>query len=266
MLVLMVTGQLFLMQLNNREKKSNALSILLHGDGFSFCTPTHHHLYTFEKDNLTEKSLRSWIDYHQLKELNPTLIHFENEAVTVPEELFSEDNLVSYLTSSQKISEEEEQSFDPVKKTKQKVVYSISKEKKNLLKAIFPKASSSHFVSSLLPDLATFSEGRVKKNLFIHLRNGYFDLFLYQGSQLLIQNSFKQVNADEFLYYLFYVTEQFYLNPDQFDLYFLGEYDKYADYYTGVSIFHNAITFLDSKQAQRDPAHPIPYFHHYVSE
>ena len=60
-----------------------------------------------------------------------------------------------------------------------------------------------------------------------------------------MQNSFPQKNADEFMYYLFYVCEQFYLKPEQFDLFFLGQYFPYSDYYNGTKEFHPNCSHLD---------------------
>ena len=70
--------------------------------------------------------------------------------------------------------------------------------------------------------------------MFIHLRKEQFDLFLFQGGQLLVQTAFHK-NADEFMYYLFYVCEQF--EAEQFDLFFLGQYFPYSDY-NGTKEFH----------------------------
>ena len=94
---------------------------------------------------------------------------------------------------------------------------------------------------------------KARKNMFIHLRKEQFDLFLFQGGQLLVQNSFPQKNADEFMYYLFYVCEQFYLKPEQFDLFFLGQYFPYSDYYNGTKEFHPNCSHLDPISPQWTP-------------
>ena len=101
--------------------------------------------------------------------------------------------------------------------------------------------------------------GTPKKQLFVHLREGAFELFLFQGAQLLFFNSFEQHHVDEFLYYLFYITEQFYLKPEGFKLAFLGAYDHYKQYYEGVQEYHSDVIFLDAPSENRQTKHPVPF-------
>jgi hypothetical protein len=101
--------------------------------------------------------------------------------------------------------------------------------------------------------------GTPKKQLFVHLREGAFELFLFQGAQLLFFNSFEQQHVDEFLYYLFYITEQFYLKPEGFKLAFLGAYDHYNEYYEGVQEYHSDVIFLDAPSENRQTKHPVPF-------
>ena len=111
----------------------------------------------------------------------------------------------------------------------------------------------------MLPPLSDFSFGAAKKNLFLNLRKNHFDLLLFQGGQLLIQNTFPHKNADDFLYYLFYITEQFFLKPEQFNLLFLGRYSNFNEYYQGVEEFHPSIDYLAPQYPSIDALHPAPF-------
>lgn len=251
------------MHLNNNPRKDSDLSILVHGDGFSFCTQDQHHLLEVKEEFPSVETLKSWVDYHQLHQTNIKLIYGQQAAVTVPLSLFDEKQAASYLKGAISLQDNLQVGCTPLDKNEQVVVYAINKKQQALFASVFPSATQSHIVAEMLPALAAFSFKKGKKNLFVHLQKDSFDLFLFQGSQLLLQNSFPHKNADDFLYYLFYVTEQFYLKPDQFDLYFLGKYTPYTHYYSGVQEFHTSSEHLDPIFPSVDAAHPIPFFHYF---
>ena len=72
----------------------------------------------------------------------------------------------------------------------QVVVYSIDTAIGKSLTDIYPSATTVHLSTALLRPLSAFSFGKARKIMFIHLRKGHFDLFLFQGGQLLLQNTF----------------------------------------------------------------------------
>lgn len=248
------------MHLSNKKINPNDLSILIHGDGFSFCTHDQHHLFTVDDDFPSQETLKSWMDYHQLNPTNIKLVYAQEAAVTIPNTLFDQEHPELYLKSATGSQEQTSTVFTLLEENEQVVVFGVPIKTHNLFKSLFSEVTVCHYVAELLPALSSFSFGKGKKNLFVHLRKDAFDLFLFQGGQLLIQNSFPQKNADDFLYYLFYVTEQFYLKPDQFDLYFLGKYLAYDAYYAGTKEFHHSIEYLDPHYPLIDSHHPIPFF------
>lgn len=251
------------MHLDNNIRKTTDLSILVHGDGFSFCTQNQHHLLEVKEVFPTTETLKSWIDYHQLDQPDVKIIYAQQAAVTVPLPLFEESQAADYLTGSMRLEDQHQVAFKPLEANAQVVVYPITKKQETLFSKVFPKAVQSHYIAELLPALHAFSSKKGKKNLFVHLQKDSFDLFLYQGSQLQMHNRFPHQNADEFLYYLFYVTEQFYLKPEQFDLYFLGKYIANTAYYDGVNEFHPIINYLDPIFPSVDAIHPMPFLDYF---
>lgn len=262
----MVIGQPYSMQLSNKKRSINELSILVHKDGFSFCTNEQHHFFALEQNPPSEESLKSWLAYHQLTQPTQKIIFLDHSALTVPLALFDETLAHDYLKSAVTVSKDLTPAFNILNTQEQAVVYGINTLWDKLFQKLFPAAQRSHLVSELLPALSQYSSGKAKRNLFVHLRKDAFDLFLYQGGQLLLQNSFPQRTADDFLYYLFYVTEQFYLKPEQFNLLFLGKYTQYNAYYEGVKEFHEAIDFFEPQYSFMDHQHPIPFFQTFSAE
>lgn len=256
----METGQPYLMQLNNKQITQNDLSILIHKDGFSFCTLNQHHFLPLEENPPTAESLQSYLNYHQINQQEVQLIFMDQAAVCVPKALFDPTQIHHYLNGAIALSKKDSIEHTSLSTLDMEVVYPCDQQAIDLFKGAFPTLKVTHLSAALLPALSAFSFGTAKKNLFLHLRKDQFDLLLFQGGQLLAQNTFPHKNADDFLYYLFYITEQFFLKPEQFNLFFLGRYSKFNEYYQGVEEFHPSIEYLDPQYPIIDAVHPAPFF------
>ena len=266
MLVKMVTGLLYLMHLQNKNHQTSDLSILIFSDGFSFCTQKKTCFYPVDDfSKIDQEALSNWIKKQELVSDNVFLIHLEGLSTIVPTELFDKDNASFYIENGLTLDENQEVLFDVLESFNQVVVFAGSPSVKKVFKELFPNHHSQHLTSFLFAPLSQFSMGISKKQLFVHLRKGFFDLFLFQGTQLLLFNTFEQNHADEFLYYLFYITEQFYLKPENFKLAFLGEYESYKEYYQGVQEYHNDVIFLDAPSENKNSKHPTPYLENKIA-
>ena len=88
------------MQLNNKQIAQNDLSILIHKDGFSFCTHNQHHFLPLEENPPTAESLKSYLDYHQLNQKEVQLILMDQAAVCVPKPMFDPAQTQNYLNGA----------------------------------------------------------------------------------------------------------------------------------------------------------------------
>ncbi len=180
--------------------------------------------------------------------------------VTVPLPLFDKEQPQLYLNTAFSSDEPYTVKAQTLENTDQVIVFPILQKWQRLFENVLPNARISHLTALLLPDLIKFSFGKARKNMFVHLRENQFDLFLLQGGQLLLQNSFPQKNVDDFLYYLFYVTEQFYLKPEHFNLTFMGKYECFDEYYLGAKEFHEMIDYFEPHYPSPRLDHPVPFF------
>ena len=254
------------MLLNNKKHQANELSILVLRDGFSFCTQNKSIFYHVNDTNIFDfDSVSLFIEQEKIVSETVHVIHLKTASTIVPQELFDDQNAEFYLSKGVTLKDNEAVAFDVLENYNQVVVYSEYPKVMEVLKKLFPNLKSKHATSLLLAPLTQFSMGTPKKQLFVHMRDGAFDLFLFQGAQLLFFNSFKQDNVDEFLYYLFYITEQFYLNPENFKLAFLGEYECFKEHYQGVQEFHHDVIFLDAPSENRNTLHPVPFLENKVA-
>tara|TARA_B110001452_G_scaffold265516_1_gene270307 strand:- start:561 stop:1325 length:765 start_codon:yes stop_codon:yes gene_type:complete len=248
------------MVLKTKKHQPNELSILVLRDGFSFCTQKKSCFYpTEDSNNIDPKAISDFLVQQELVSETVSLIHLDGLSSIVPLELFEKENAAFYLSKGLTLAPNQQVVFDVLESYNQAVVYPRDVKKWNVLKELFPTLEAKHATTTVLAPLTDFSMGTPKKQLFVHLREGAFELFLFQGAQLLFFNSFEQQHVDEFLYYLFYITEQFYLKPEGFKLAFLGAYDHYKEYYEGVQEYHSDVIFLDAPSENRQTKHPVPF-------
>tara|TARA_B100000767_G_scaffold275488_1_gene312738 strand:- start:579 stop:1343 length:765 start_codon:yes stop_codon:yes gene_type:complete len=254
------------MHLQNKKHKSTDLSILIFRDGFSFCTQKKTCFYPInEYDKIDQKKLSDWINKQEFVTTNVFLIYLDSLSTIVPEELFDKENASFYVKNGIAPSKNQEVLFDVLESFNQVVVFVGIPSVEKVFKELFPDHQSQHLTSFLLAPLSRFSMGTSKKQFFVHLRKGYFDLFLFRGTQLLLFNTFEQNHADEFLYYLLYIIEQFYLKPESFKLAFLGEYECYKEYYQGIQEYHNDVVFIDAPSENRNSRHPAPFLENKIA-
>ena len=90
----------------------------------------------------------------------------------------------------------------------------------------------------------------------------YFGRIIVDSVCIIFRNHFGIQNKDEFLYYVFYVLEQYKLSSDQFEIVFLGKITAFKTYYQSIKEFHQIIRFEDRKVCNKIDIdqHPAPFF------
>ena len=246
---------------NNNAYLLKESSILIDQDGFSFCSLTQQHHFKFPNGEVTQETIQTWLNYHTIAPKHCTLVYFDHPAMLVPDPIFDKEKKESYFQAAVATDFSQHAiGHQALQNNDQHLLYPVRKDIQHCFAQLLPHAKSAHGIEVLLPILNEETKGKARKQLFVHLRKGAFELFLFQGSQLLLQNSFPKNNEDEFLYYLFYVVEQFYLQPEHFDLVFLGQYTPYRNYYQAVEKFHPSISTIGSAFAHEVDGHPAPFF------
>ena len=256
----MVIGQQYLMQLNKVYLRHNELSIHSFVNGFSFSTFNEVFFYELNDKNFSEEKFSEWLKKNKLILKKSKLLYFSYPPVVVPNSLFDYKKAKYYLESSIKL-ENKVVKYDNISKTNQSVIYYENDENIKLLNKFFPAIKSKHFVSYLIEELSNMSTGKLKKQLYINLRKDFFEIFLFQSSQLLLFNTYTYKNADDFLYFLLYITEIHHLNSDEFKLIFLGKYSIFNSYYESIKGYHKDIDFLISScENKKVETHQSPFF------
>ena len=250
----------------NRSKFINqkALSIHSFDDGFSFCTNSKiDYFFSINNQNNFIEIFNGYLNQEDKDWFESIkFVSFHNASTFVPNSLFDNSRSKDYLRLYTKEKENEIVSYDNIKQVSQINVYTFPKSISNNLKKVNINLEISHYNTLLLNNILNleFSNG-IKYQLFIHLQSEALDVFLFQKKQFKFNNRFLISNKDEFLYYLFFIVEQFDMETEGLEIVILGKIQRYESYYKALNQYHNNIKFVDvdNNQIENLSTHPAPY-------
>jgi hypothetical protein len=240
------TGQLFLMVKKIKLIQHNQLSIHAFVNGFSFCTQSKVDFLPTSSVVSDGKSLfEEFINYYPKNSFKAiSVVHFSHPSTFVPLALFDVSQKKRYLSHYKIAAKNDVFHHDTLEKSTKVNIYSYPKEIETILETSANNFQEIHY-NSLLYNLVHELSLRTEKKsqLFLHLQKEKVDVFLIKNGRLLFNNSFSIKNEDEFLYYVFFVVEQFELESNVFELIFLGKIDLFNSYYEAVKHYHENIFF-----------------------
>ena len=229
----------------NNILQNKSFSIHFFNNGFSFCTDDNIDYFSHPTDTTEfENSIRNFLKNNPKNFEYFSIIFFQQPSTLVPTIFFDKNRLDDYLSFYFKKSETEIIIYDELKKEDSTNVYSIPKKVYNVIEKLDVNFNVFHYTSILIKKVLTLcSTEKFSKQLFIHLHFDAMDIFLVENNKLIFYNRFVVKNQNDFMYYLFFVVEQFDLGPNDFEIQFLGRIDAFESYYEIVKNYHYYITF-----------------------
>jgi hypothetical protein len=82
------------------------------------------------------------------------------------------------------------------------------------------------------------------RKVFLNLRDGQFDLLVFNGNQLVYCNGFHFRTPEDVAYYVIFVYEQLNLNPEETGLCLLGNVEKLSPVYDLLFRYIRLIEFM----------------------
>ncbi|MFV8360856.1 DUF3822 family protein [Flavobacterium sp. LS1P3] len=244
--------------MNIAEKKYKKLSIQVSLTGLSFCcfdtlnnTVTSFnevHFDTFHKATKIEDLFAdAFRDYPELKDSYDEIlvIHNNNLSTFVPEPLFDENFLGSYLQYNTKVFETDFFAFDEIPNYQMNAVYIPYVNINNFFIDQFGAFDYKHANSILVSKLLIASKNKDEKKMFVHINTGHFEIIVVQNQKLLLFNSFDYNTPEDFLYYILFTAEQLNLNPENFALELIGNIDTESDYYKIAYKYIRNVSLID---------------------
>ena len=240
------------------EKKYKKLSIQVSLTGLSFCcfdtlnnTVTSFnevHFDTFHKTiKIEDLFANAFIDHPELKDSYDEIlvIHNNNLSTFVPEPLFDENFLGSYLQYNTKVFETDFFAFDEIPNYQMNAVYIPYVNINNFFIDQFGTFDYKHANSILVSKLLIASKNKDDKKMFVHINTGHFEIIVVQNQKLILFNSFDYKTPEDFLYYILFTAEQLNLNPENFPLELIGNIDAESDYFKIAYQYIRNVSLID---------------------
>lgn len=209
---------------------------------------------TFPKaDKVEENYWKAFLIHKELTRTydNVMVLHQNNLNTFVPQSLFDQDFLSSYLQYNTKVFETDTFAFDDIKHSEIKNVFVPFANLNNYLLDQFDAFDFKHYSSILVEKLLQRTINIEQKQVFVHLRKDNFEIVVAENQKLLLYNSFEITSAADFIYYLLFTAEQLQLNTEQFELSLLGEVSVDDEYYKIAYQYVRNTTLLDVSDLQK---------------
>ncbi len=236
------------------------LSIQVSLDGLSFCVldTTKNRVvafreYTFEKvknpfqlmSKIEETfAEESWLQ-NEYKKVH--VVHQNYLSTFVPKPLFSDKNLSDYLKFNHKILENDYVTFDVVRNSDMVNVYVPYVNVNNFLIDRFGAFDYHHFSTILIEKLQLEGVGTQNPTMYVNMRSASFEIVVLKQRRLEFYNSFVYETKEDFIYYLLFTAEQLGLNPEEFNLIFLGRIKEEDECFQIAYNYVRNVSILDKK-------------------
>jgi hypothetical protein len=249
---------------NITDKNYRKLSLQVSLKGLSFCifdTLNDEIVFVqeinFENFHKATKIEELFADvfnnYPQLKDSYDEIlvIHNNNLSTFVPEPLFDENYLGSYLQYNTKVFETDFFAFDEISNYQINAVYIPYININNFFIDQFGSFDYKHANSILVTKLLDCSKNNDDKKIIVNFNQGHFEIVVVQNQKLLLFNSFDYQTPEDFLYYLLFTAEQLNMNPENFTLELLGTITEEDDYYKLAYKYIRNISLFDVSYLQK---------------
>ncbi|WP_161634379.1 DUF3822 family protein [Aquimarina pacifica] len=224
---------------------SRKLSIQVSLNGLSFCSAlvNNQEIIALEHQNfgiqLTPEQVLDKIKYNfnfnkNLKyDFESIEVIYQNDLYTVvPQPLFDEKFLKEYLRYNTKVLSNDFIAYDTLNQHDLITVYVPLINVNNFFFDTFGAFTYKHSTTILMNSLLAQEKNSESTSVFVNICNIRFDLIVINKGNLLLCNTFMYDTKEDFLYYLMFTTEQLGLNPEEFELIFLGEVSDDSDFFT----------------------------------
>ncbi|WP_294822010.1 DUF3822 family protein [uncultured Flavobacterium sp.] len=242
------------------SKNYKKLTLQIAQGGMSFCCfdtlngeLTSCKSIAFAKFSPIEEELwRAFVNHPQLtRPYDEIVVLHDNSFNTfVPDALFDENFLGSYLQYNTKVFETDFFAFDAIGNYNLKNVYVPFMNVNNFLIDQFGAFDYKNANSLLVSKLLDASRNIDEKLVYVHVQETHFEIVVVRGQQLLLFNSFEYKTPEDFLYYLLFTMEQLFLNPETAKVQVLGRIDEGHHCFKLAYTYIRNISLFDSAALQ----------------
>ncbi len=228
---------------------SGGLSVFMNnGDQLAYCAS-----FQWAQSNdvsLLEEALTTLLKEEPLCniDLNLTTILLDDEGyVFVPQSLFDENELNSYLTHQ----------IAPEKLAESKAIFTIvneivcisiiNKQLFNITESLFPYATIEAYNSAFLKTTAPTKANTSDFLGLISFQGDSFDLQVKKRGQLIFFNRFKFATKEDFIYFLMMTVQQLEIKPSTIELFVIGKIDSKSALYSLMNTYFPSVELIKSE-------------------
>jgi Protein of unknown function (DUF3822) len=162
----------------------------------------------------------------------------------IPEALFLESDKESYFNFLHERESGEAVFSDRLEHMEIFTVYSIPGHCRKEIERTFPSLNLCHISTVLIGNIWMNVKNIAGRKVFLNLREGQFDLLVFEGKQLKYCNSFHFHTPEDIAYYVIFVFEQLNLNPEEVSMALLGNVDKFSPVFDLLFRYIRNLEFL----------------------
>lgn len=205
-----------------------------------------------------DKALDSTLeDDNYLKKLFKTTRILVNTVhyTTVPAKFFDVSQKQLYFKNINSIASDENIFLsEDIAHTDAVLVYPIEKDFHQKIVAAFPSAKILNSITTQAGYLLTqkkllTSANGTDRTVHINFRDGYLQIFFYEGNQFVFSNNFKFSAPQDVVYYTLLIYKQFKLNPSIIPLHISGTITEDSDIYKFIYRYIGNAYFLPKPDA-----------------
>ncbi|MBF6609349.1 MAG: DUF3822 family protein [Flavobacterium sp.] len=229
---------------NITAKNYRKLVIRLSLNGFSYCIfdtlenkPLRIDSVDFsslpKSARVEELYVQAFQDIKEFSETYDNVIALHDNSLNtfVPQALFDEEYMGSYLQYNTKVFETDFFAFDELTNYEINHIYIPYVNINNLLIDQFGSFDYRHSNTVLVSRLLDKSKNIDDKQVFVHFDTACFQVVVAQNQKLLLFNSFDFSTKEDFIYYLLFKAEQLHLNPETVKVILSGRISEESELY-----------------------------------
>jgi len=124
------------------------------------------------------------------------------------------------------------------------VVFSVQKAIIEIAKQFWPAAQALHHTRPLLNQVSHASKSVAGHYVHIHIEREFFNMFIFDKSNLTFSNTFNYRNISDILYYVLNVFRTMSISHDE-TIHFSGQTERYDDLYSNFAIYIRNLKFTE---------------------
>ena len=243
----------------DKQKKTLSIQVSLNGLSFSIYNGANNSIEYIDTISF-EKRLNPFETLEKLKsELasntkfsddfeNVKVIHHNELATLVPEELYDESNNAEYLKYNSKILKTDFIASDELKSQDAVSVYVPYVNINNYIFDTFGAFDYTH-ESTVYIDTTQTLITEDETSVFINVEANTMQMAIYKNRTLQLYNFFEFDTPEDFINYILFTCEQEHLNPEILKLFLVGDIkENDANYDIAYKYIRNVEVVGDSKQ------------------